>query len=334
MKITITINKELLIFEEKTIEVNGVGTVDDPCVIHPNLNLPDVFEIYDSNINIHIVDLNQDSLALYHCTNLTIENCTFVDLHLSRDSKILIKGVKCRDLELYESKECRIESCTIASLVSYNCYYNHFKDNEFQHFHDLYDTSKNNTFDNNTIPQKYKKKFEKAQKTQRETRNTISIHNGRSSFKLSLDDYEFICSGSGTEINPYIIGPQDHKFHSVSVSQHRSHMQFKKLINNPKFLNFNYCKHVKVEDCKFKGLIISYCDDFRLNNITASYIRIDRTSGDILIQNSTFKKIILFRFTHGNITFKNCKIDIVKKNLLSSFQFQNCIDKRDNPISN
>lgn len=334
MKITITINYEYATFEEKTIEVKGAGTVEDPCVIHSKLNLPDAFEIYDSNISILIVDINQYSLALFHCTNVTIENCTFDDLQIVRDSKILIKGVKCRDLELNESRECVVESCSIKSLRLYNSHFNHFKDNEFRHFKDLSDTSKNNTFDNNNFPQKYQIEVEKSQKSLDKIRKTISIHNGASSYKFSLEDFEFICSGSGTKKDPYIIGPQDHKYHDVSVCQYRYHMQFKKLIHNPKFLDFTYCKHIKVEDCKFKGLIIGYCDDFHFNNISASFIRIDLTCGDVLIQNSTFGKINLNRFTYGNITFKNCKIDIVKKNQLNLFQFQNCIDKKDNPILN
>lgn len=110
-------------------------------------------------------------------------------------------------------------------------------------------------------------------------------------------------------------------------------MQFEKILN-PKFLDFSYCKHIKVEDCEFKGLFLDQCDDFHLSNITASIIRIVGACGDILIQNSSFGQIKLIRFTGGNITFKNCKIDRVNKNHFNLFQFQNCIDKKNNPISN
>ena len=332
MKISITINKEYTTYEERTIELSGAGTFEDPCIILPEMHFPNAFEIYDSHIHIEIVDLNQYSLGFIHCSNIIIKNCTLERLELTRDSKISVKDVNCKDLELNESRECFIEKCNLESLGLFKSYSNQFKNNKIQGIMNLYDTSKNNSFENNDISKDDQKVIESAQIPQEKIRKTIMVQSGKYLARM-LADFEFLCTGSGTEIDPYIIGPQDHKFHDVCVSQYRSYMQFEKLIDNPKFLDFIYCKHTKVKDCEFKGLHLAYCDDFHVNNITASYIRINRTCGDVLIQNSTFGEIKLFRFNHGNITFKNCKIDIVRKNQLNLFHFQNCVDKKDNIIS-
>ena len=64
IKLTITINKEYVDYIDKTIDVKGRGTIDDPCILDSDNELPDSFEIYDTTQYLKIKNLELYSIGL------------------------------------------------------------------------------------------------------------------------------------------------------------------------------------------------------------------------------------------------------------------------------
>ncbi|MFW9873751.1 MAG: hypothetical protein ACFFG0_11655, partial [Candidatus Thorarchaeota archaeon] len=79
MKITIKTNKmnwggfPIAVYKE--IECKGSGIESDPAVITPSENLPEKFELRDSNLYVVFQNCYLDHLLVESCRNVTINNC-------------------------------------------------------------------------------------------------------------------------------------------------------------------------------------------------------------------------------------------------------------------
>ena len=108
--------------QRRTIELDceGDGTKDNPIIIEPSEQLPNIFIIHRSNLYVKIRNC-ENSILLNEVQNITIENCKSRWILVMVSSNVTLKDCQIRKfLRLRSCSNVTVEDCKITKIQFYD----------------------------------------------------------------------------------------------------------------------------------------------------------------------------------------------------------------------
>lgn len=108
--------------QRRTIELDceGDGTKDNPIIIEPSGQLPNIFIIHRSNLYVKIRNC-ENSILLLEVQNITIENCKSRWILVMLSSNVTLKDCQIRKfLRLRSCSNVTVEDCKITKIQFYD----------------------------------------------------------------------------------------------------------------------------------------------------------------------------------------------------------------------
>ena len=108
--------------QQRTIELDceGDGTKDNPIIIEPSEQLPNLFMIHRSNLYVKIRNC-ENSIHLNVVQNITIENCNSRSILVLVSSNVTLKDCQIRKfLRLRSCSNVTVEDCKITKIQFYD----------------------------------------------------------------------------------------------------------------------------------------------------------------------------------------------------------------------
>ena len=312
-------NGEPLEIKEFDLDSKGKGIKDDPFIFDSSSDLPQDFEIVESNVYIIIKNCQLNSLLLAYSKNVVIQDCTFRSLSLLNCVNISIIKCNANFMKINQCQSCLLKDSNFdTEFKLYKCYSTTFNNCKWDLFFDSDNLSRGNIIEN--IKDPYIEDVLYIQKPLLKKKNTFAISS--SSFTHGNILQEIECKGSGRINDPIIIdnsAVKKARLKDITLYLNKYYIIFKNLVL--KKINLYDSKNVTLENCNIsKSIKLKFCSDIKIKSITVRFLRFGACQ-DIYIENSKIKEINLYKGYKGSVNLKNCNYKIINENALKYVKF-------------
>jgi hypothetical protein len=299
-------------------DCKGKGTEDDPLIVDASLNLPESFEINESEVYINITNCTISKLKISVSRNISFIDCYIDWFEISGCTKIRITNTVSGVIGLEMCNDCFLENCDIARTFaivnsSNNIIRNCSIKERFEY--NLFNRCKDNVFENNQISNKLLHKIEE---------NPLSnMDQGKKPlFTIIESPITIECTGKGFKEDPFIFTPQIFYAQRFSLIETVHHV----LINNfnLRYIFIGRCKNKYINDCNVKIIELDYASNVKIAKTRIKNLWFGQCK-NILISECIIDKVKLKKPFIGGTVFKNCKIDQIKGKSANKIMIENTI---------
>ncbi|MFX1281350.1 MAG: hypothetical protein ACFFA3_18525 [Promethearchaeota archaeon] len=298
------------------LECKGNGTKEDPFIINPSTNLPEYFEINESEDYILISNCSVSTLKISISKNITLKDCYVDWLEVSGCRNILITDVISGLLALVMSHKCTLYGCEIERELCISNSSNNLIKNcivKQRLDYNLFERCSDNRFEDNIIPEKHLSKISK------DSANLMNDSFEKQLFTIPESATTFECKGNGYKDDPFIFTPQVFYMNRFSLLETVHYVIIKNF--NLRYIGLARCKNKFIEDSKIKLLLLDYCSNVKIERTEVKKLWIGQVQ-DVLISDCTVDKINVKKSFEGGIVFKNCAINQMKGKNLDKIKFE------------
>lgn len=108
-------------FEEwaKSKKLKGIGSLDNPYIIDPSVELPEILYMSNIDVSVLIVSLDSKIINFKKCKNFTLKDCKFTKLTFLKCSDLTTIDSDTKVLNVLKSKDLEFKNCKISTLFDY-----------------------------------------------------------------------------------------------------------------------------------------------------------------------------------------------------------------------